>query len=76
LEKKDLIKTQGETDMYMTLFGPGGSTVKIAEDDDSGEGSNSRITGTLKPGAYRVEVRHYSPAGIGDYRIWVRQDEP
>jgi serine protease len=76
LEKKYLIETQGGTDMYMTLFGPDSSTVKIAEDDDSGEGSNSRITGTLKPGAYRVEVRHYSPAGIGDYRIWVRQDEP
>jgi hypothetical protein len=29
LEKKYLIETQGETDMYMTLFGPGGSTVKI-----------------------------------------------
>jgi tyrosinase len=62
--------------MYMTLFGPDSPTMKVAEDDDSGEGSNSRIVHTLKPGAYRVEVHHYSPTGIGDYRIWVRQDEP
>lgn len=75
-EKKYLVETQGGTDMFMTLFGPDSPTTKVAEDDDSGEASNAKIVQTLKPGAYRVEVRHYSPAGIGDYRIWVRQDEP
>jgi len=75
-EKKYLVETQGGTDMFMMLFGPDSPTTKVAEDDDSGEGSNARIVQTLKPGAYRVEVRHYSPTGIGDYRIWVRQDEP
>ena len=76
LEKKYMIETQGLTDVYMTLFGPDSPTTKVAEDDDSGEASNAKIVQTLKPGAYRVEVRHYSPTGIGDYRIWVRQDEP
>ena len=76
VEKKYLIETQGGTDVFMTLFGPDSPTAKVAEDDDSGEASNAKIAQTLKPGAYRVEVRHYSPTGIGDYRIWVRQDEP
>ena len=75
-EKKYLIETQGGTDVFMTLFGPNSPTAKVADDDDSGEASNAKIAQTLKPGAYRVEVRHYSPTGIGDYRIWVRQDEP
>jgi len=75
-EKKYQIETQGGTDVFMTLFGPNSPTAKVAEDDDSGEASNAKIAQTLKPGAYRVEVRHYSPTGIGDYRIWVRQDEP
>ncbi|WP_447599733.1 S8 family serine peptidase [Nitrospira sp. Nam80] len=76
MEKRYLIETQGGTDLYMTLFGPNSPTAKVAEDDDSGEASNPKIVQALKPGAYRVEVRHYSPTGIGDYRIWVRQDEP
>lgn len=76
LEKKYVIETQGGTDVFMTLFGPDSPTAKVAEDDDSGEGSNSKIAQTLKPGVYRVEVRHYSPTGTGDYRISVRQDEP
>jgi hypothetical protein len=76
MEKRYLIETQGGTDLYMTLFGPNSPTAKVAEDDDSGEASNPKIVQALKPGGYRVEVRHYSPTGTGDYRIWVRQDEP
>ena len=46
----------------------------IAEDDDSGLGSNARIAADLLPGDYWVQVRHYNQAsGMGDYTIKVRR---
>ena len=58
----------------MRLFGPDSPTSVIAEDDESGEGSNARIAASLVPGQYYPQVRHYNRAGgKGDYTIRVRR---
>lgn len=67
------IETAGNTDTVVTLFGPNSQTLFIAEDDDSGPGSNSRIVTALAPGDYYVRIRHYRPTGTGPYSISVRR---
>ncbi|MEP6879635.1 MAG: DVUA0089 family protein [Nitrosospira sp.] len=66
------IGTAGNTDCFLTLFGPGNQSTFIAQDDDSGPGTNSRIAANLASGVYFVQVRHYSPTGTGSYSISVR----
>lgn len=66
------IETQGSTDCFLSLFGPNNQDIFISQDDDSGEGSNSRIVATLGVGTYYARVRHYSPTGGGSYSISVR----
>ena len=66
------IETAGSTDCFITLYGPGNPNTLIAQDDDSGPGTNSRIVANLAPGAYFIQVRHYSPAGTGPYNITVK----
>jgi hypothetical protein len=69
-----MIETRGETDVIMKLFGPDSQTQLIAEDDDSGIGTNARIVADLITGEYYVQIRHYHKAtGTGDYRIRVRR---
>jgi hypothetical protein len=68
---KYVIDTAGKTDVVMRLFGPNSETALIAEDDDSGSGTNARIAASLVKGEYFVQVRHYSPAGKGKYSIRV-----
>lgn len=64
------IETDGQTDLVMKLFGPDSQTRLIAEDDDGGQGLNSRIVADLMPGEYFVQIRHYnSNQGIGKYTI-------
>jgi hypothetical protein len=65
------VETEGTTDVVMKLFGPGNRTQLIAEDDDGGEGANSRISTNLVPGTYFVQVRHYDPNLTGSYEIKV-----
>jgi hypothetical protein len=65
------IETEGTTDVVMKLFGPGSRTQLVAEDDDSGEGSNARISTNLVPGAYFLQVRHYDTNATGNYGIKV-----
>ena len=66
------IETGGQTDVVMKLFGPGSGTAMIAEDDDGGEGRNSRIVADLIPGEYFIQVRHYNTSGgTGEYSIKV-----
>lgn len=65
------IETQGGTDTILTLFGPGSQTLFIAEDDDSGVGSNSRIATNLGPGSHFARVRHFRTSGTGAYGIRV-----
>jgi hypothetical protein len=58
----------------MKLYGPDSRTALLAEDDDSGAGLNARITRTLSPGSYLVQVRHYNrEGGTGDYAMAVRR---
>jgi hypothetical protein len=67
-----VIDTLGKTDVVMKLFGPDNETALIAEDDDSGIGTNARISAELIPGTYYVQLRHYSKeSGTGDYTIKV-----
>jgi hypothetical protein len=66
-----VIDTQGSTDIVMKLFGPNNETALIAEDDDSGTGTNARIISDLIKGDYFVQVRHYRPTGKGKYSIKV-----
>lgn len=66
------IETAGSTDCFLTLFGPDNPDAFIAQDDDSGPGTNSRIVLSLASGTYYVQVRHYSPTGTGSYSISVR----
>ncbi len=66
------IETGGQTDVVMKLFGPNSQTQLIAEDDDGGEGINSRITANLMAGDYFVQIRHYNTtSGTGNYTISV-----
>ena len=66
------VQTEGETDLVMKLFGPNSVTRLIAEDDDSGAGSNPKISADLAPGEYYVQVRHYNRAsGRGSYGVSV-----
>lgn len=69
-----VIDTKGPTDVVMRLYGPNSQTDVIAEDDDSGEGTNARIAASLVPGLYYAQVRHYNRVGgKGDYTIRVRR---
>ncbi len=64
------IETSGQTDLVMKLFGPDSQTRLIAEDDDGGQGLNSRIVADLMPGEYFVQIRHYNAnQGVGEYTI-------
>lgn len=65
------IETAGNTDCFLTLFGPDSQTTLITQDDDSGPGFNSRIAVNLASGAYYARVRHYSADGTGSYSISV-----
>jgi hypothetical protein len=68
-----VIDTRGPTDVVMKLFGPDSPTRLIAEDDDSGQDYNARISASLIAGRYWAQVRHYNRAsGKGNYsiRVW------
>ena len=67
------IETAGNTDTFITLFGPNSQSTLITEDDDSGPSFNSRIVTPLAAGNYFVRVRHYSASGTGTYSIGVRR---
>jgi hypothetical protein len=67
------VRTSGQTDVYLKLFGPDNHTALIEEDDDSGYALNARIRSSLVPGQYYAQVRHWNvEAGTGKYSILVR----
>lgn len=69
-----VVDTRGPTDVVMKLFGPNSETALIAEDDDSGLGTNARIAADLVTGTYFVQVRHYNrESGMGNYSVKVRR---
>jgi hypothetical protein len=66
------METEGETDLIMKLYGPDSQTNLIAEDDDSGNGYNPKISTDLIAGKYFLQIRHYNrTGGTGDYEIKV-----
>jgi tyrosinase len=65
------IETTGNTDTFMNLFGPDSQTQAIAENDDGGVATNSRLQVQLAAGEYFVIIRHYSQTGVGAYQIRV-----
>ena len=74
VEGSHVIDTQGPTDVVMKLFGPNSETNVIAEDDDSGLGSNARIAQRLIAGDYFIQIRHFNrDKGVGDYSIKLRR---
>lgn len=69
---RHIVETTGSTDVVLVLFGPDSKTRKIAENDDGGQGQNSRIAIDLQKGVYYAAVRHYNQdGGTGAYRIKV-----
>jgi len=70
-----VIETSGRSDVVMTLFAFGAQSEPLAEDDDSGEGTNPRIAARLDRDRYIVRVRHYHPSGKGSYSISIRSDD-
>lgn len=67
-----VIETRGETDTFLSLFGPDSQTTLIADDDDGGFRLSSRIERSLTGGEYFVRVRHFSTQGTGPYQVSVR----
>jgi hypothetical protein len=68
------IETTGNTDTFVSVFGPNSETKLVAEDDDSGPGNLSLLTLSLVPGQYVVRVRHFSASSTGAYGIKVRSN--
>ncbi|MDH3226233.1 MAG: tyrosinase family protein [Thermoleophilia bacterium] len=66
-----VIETSGSTDVLITLAGPNDPDAIFMQDDDSGEGRNSRIETSLSAGVYFVEVRYWNDGGTGPYLIEV-----
>ena len=65
------IETTGITDTYMNLFGPNSQSLPLDENDDSGINRNSLVQVQLTAGEYFVQIRHFSPTGVGAYQIRV-----
>jgi hypothetical protein len=70
--KRHILRTEGPTDVVMSLFGPDDETALRAFDDDSGKGANARIVRTLPAGRYVVRVQHFHPTGTGEYEVSAR----
>ena len=58
-------------DTYVELWGPrSGATVKLAEDDDGGGGTDAYIMAILpEPGSYTIKVETGCLGCLGQYRI-------
>ena len=67
------IETSGNTDTFVSLFGPDNESRLIAEDDDSGPGNLSRLTQNLGVGRYFVRVRLFSASSTGPYGVSLRK---
>jgi pimeloyl-ACP methyl ester carboxylesterase len=69
-----IVQTAGSTgDTFLRLYGPNSSTTLVASDDDSGDGSFSKLTRTLEPGLYYAEITEYGQNNpIENYQLQVR----
>jgi hypothetical protein len=61
------LESIGSTDVYGSLYDS--RQHLIAADDDSGEGTNFRISTSVVAGRYYLRVRHFSTFGTGSYSI-------
>lgn len=62
-------------DSYLWLIGPDGSS--LAQDDDSGGGTNSRLTyTTTRAGSYVFRANSYDGNGRGPYTLTIRAQAP
>lgn len=69
-----VIETHSGLDLYLELDQMSGDTpTRIVEDDDSGEGTEARITRRLDAGTYRITVRPYG-ATTGPYRLSITRN--
>ncbi|ANQ29010.1 hypothetical protein BA894_21670 [Vibrio natriegens] len=59
------------SDPYLYLHSGDRNGEVIDSDDDSGQGFNARITRTLQPGTYTVELTNYNPSQYGTYTLTV-----
>jgi M6 family metalloprotease-like protein len=64
-----LVETTGSTDTLGAVLNSAGT--ELANDDDTGDGSNFRIYAPVTTGAYYVKVRHYDEDGTGTYVLVV-----
>jgi len=64
---KVYIYTSGSIDTYCYLLDSSGKV--IAQDDDSGEGTNCKIDTTIKSGNYYIKVRGYDKWERGAYTL-------
>ncbi|WP_164011879.1 metallophosphoesterase [Pyxidicoccus trucidator] len=55
-------------DTYLYLLNQDGSQL-LAQDDDSGDGYNSRLTVSLGAGRYMLVAATYSPGQLGDFTL-------
>lgn len=62
------VGTQGSTDTYGVGL-TSSCTPTRYRDDDSGTGLNFLMSGTIPPGTYYLQVRHYSSTGTGPYTL-------
>ena len=67
-----VMETHGSMDTYMHLY-RSDRTTEIIQDDDSGEGTCSKITYSLSSGTtYYVKVRAYDASATGSYSVDVK----
>ncbi|MBD2579544.1 trypsin-like peptidase domain-containing protein [Oscillatoria sp. FACHB-1406] len=67
----DIAMTSTQVDAYLLLVGPDGE--EIAQDDDSGGGSNARIVATLpEDGMYAIVANTYESQETGSYQLQAR----
>ena len=63
---------QSTVDTYLYLLSGSGMDGQVVdEDDDGGDGSNSRITMTLSAGTYTIEATTYYPSATGSFTLSV-----
>lgn len=69
----DVRLSSSDFDTFMMLGAgkPGNIGQILAEDDDGGGGTNSRLAGTLEPGAYVIVVNSYGAGATGSYQLAV-----
>ncbi len=72
-ERLDIAMMAGNFDAYLLFFDASGT--KLSEDDDSGGGTNARLS-VIAPtdGTYRIVANSYDSGTGGPYTITVRRD--